>query len=187
MTRKEAAAKIRAMLAAGSAKREVFSTLCGQGVKDRVIAWLIASWADPERCRRNRLHVRILVGIMVVQLLLGIVAVNLLFSRNESLSGGFRLVVMASFVLLVLLFIWGFVTNRVGAYHAYIVLSVVQIAEQFAQQLKVSRFAVDDLLGYAIAIALVVYVFFIRNRLFPDFQLFGPRKVNGQYVFVERA
>jgi hypothetical protein len=47
MNKKEAKAKIAALLAAGSRKAEVLANLSGQGLKDRVLARLIASRPDP--------------------------------------------------------------------------------------------------------------------------------------------
>ena len=39
----------------------------------------------------------------------------------------------------------------------------------------------------AITVLLVGYVWFVRNRLFPDYGWFTPRKVEGRYAFVEHA
>ena len=36
-------------------------------------------------------------------------------------------------------------------------------------------------------VVLVGYVWFVRNRMFPDFGWFTPRKVEGRYAFVETA
>lgn len=139
MNRKEARTKIAAMLSAGSTKSDVFASLSGQGVEDRVLANLIASRPDPERCRRNKLHVCILVGLGILQLLFSLwVAVTLatdaatigpVTSSDWAVIGLF----LAITVPISLLFTWGFATHRVGAYHAYIALLIVQMPKQIGR------------------------------------------------------
>lgn len=45
----------------------------------------------------------------------------------------------------------------------------------------------SSLAGLAISIPLVAYVYFVRNRLFPDYVWFRPRKVDNRYAFVDHA
>lgn len=190
MNRKEAKTKIAAMLSAGSTKSDVFASLSGHGVEDRVLANLIASRPDPGRCRRNKLHVCILVGLGILQLLFSLwVAVTLatdastigpVTSSDWAVIGLF----LAITVPISLLFIWGFATHRVGAYHAYIALLIVQMPKQIG---RLATTPGPSLAGLAISIALVAYVCFVRNRLFPDYVWFRPRKVDNRYAFVDHA
>ncbi|MEK7915292.1 permease, partial [Burkholderia contaminans] len=83
-----------------------------------------------------------------------------------------------------LLFIWGFATHRVGAYHAFILLSLLQLPKTIAE---LGRDPSSALPSLAITVLLVGYVWFVRNRLFPDYGWFTPRKVEGRYAFVEHA
>ncbi|HEF4774510.1 permease [Burkholderia multivorans] len=190
MNKKEAKAKIAALLAAGTRKAEVLANLSGQGLKDRVLARLIASRPDPERCRRNKVHVRILIGIAVVQLLISLDIAYSLFELAGRLGSsrgsgqGVTLLFVALTVPLALLFIWGFATNRVGTYHAFIALSLLQLPKTIAD---LTHDPSDALPTLAITAVLIGYVWFVRNRMFPDYGWFTPRKIDGRYAFVDRA
>ncbi|KVL88726.1 hypothetical protein [Burkholderia stagnalis] len=190
MNKTEAKTSIAAMLSAGSKKSDVLAELSGQGVKDRVLANLIASRPDPERCRQNKLHVRLLIALGILQLLYCLwVAYTLAADAASNGPPSTASVVVIGLFLAVtvplsLLFIWGFATYRVTIYHAYIALSIAQMPK------LIERLATDPgdaLKGLAISIALVVYVYFVRNRLFPDYVWFWPRKAQGRYVFAERG
>ncbi|KWK15524.1 hypothetical protein [Burkholderia stagnalis] len=188
MNKTEAKTSIAAMLSAGSKRSDVLAALSGQGVKDRVLANLIAS--RPERCRQNKLHVRLLIALGILQLLYCLwVAYTLAADAASNGPPSTASVVVIGLFLAVtvplsLLFIWGFATYRVTIYHAYIALSIAQMPK------LIERLATDPgdaLKGLAISIALVVYVYFVRNRLFPDYVWFWPRKAQGRYVFAERG
>ncbi|MGZ2747011.1 permease [Burkholderia stagnalis] len=190
MNKTEAKTRIAAMLSAGSKKSDVLAALSGQGIKDRVLAHLIASRPDPDRCRQNKLHVRLLIALGILQLLFCLwVAYTLVVDAVSIGPLGTTGVVVVAVLLAItvplsLLFIWGFATYRVTVYHAYIALSIAQMPK------LVGRLATDPgdaLTGLAISIALVVYVYFVRNRLFPDYVWFWPRKVAGRYVFAEHG
>ncbi|AIO38593.1 permease [Burkholderia latens] len=180
MNKKEAKTKIAALLSAGARKADVLAELGGQGLKDRVLAHLIASHADPELCRKNQLHTRILVGLGIAQLLISVGLAYLLWADTR--SNGAALLFVAVTVPLSLLFIWGFSTHRVGAYHAFIILSLLQLPKTIAALAHEPSSAVPSL---AVTVVLVGYVWFVRNRMFPDFGWFTPRKVDGRYAFVE--
>ncbi|MGU7773057.1 permease [Burkholderia sp. MR1-5-21] len=190
MNRKEAKTTIEVMLSSGSKKGDVLAALSGQGIKDRVLANLIASRPDPERCRRNKLHVGILVALGILQLLFSLwIAYSLVADAASTgpLDGAGTAIValfLAITVSLSLLFIWGFATYRVAVYHAYIVLLIVQIPKLIG---RLSTDPAGSLGGIVISIALVAYIYFVRNRLFPDFVWFSPRKAGGQYVFADRG
>ncbi|MFP3663181.1 permease, partial [Burkholderia sp. SIMBA_043] len=52
MNKKEARTRIAALLSAGARKADVLAELAGQGLKDQVLARLIASRPDPELCKK---------------------------------------------------------------------------------------------------------------------------------------
>ncbi|CAG9265141.1 Permeases of the major facilitator superfamily [Burkholderia diffusa] len=182
MNKKEAKTRIAALLSAGARKADVLAELAGQGLKDRVLARLIASRPDPELCRKNRVHTRILVALGIAQLLISLALAYLLLV--DGLSIGAAVLFLALTVPLSLLFIWGFATHRVGAYHAFIVLSLLQVPRTIADLGRDPSGALPTL---GVTVILVGYVWFVRNRLFPDFGWFTPRKVEGRYAFVENA
>ncbi|MBI0329899.1 hypothetical protein [Burkholderia plantarii] len=179
MNRKEAKAKVREMLSTGTKKREVFRALSGQGVKDRALAFLIASHLDPRRYADNRIHVRIVIAIACLQLILGLlIGANLGLTRSplEGFIVGGVVVVVAG------LFLWGFATHNAGVYNAFLLLTIVQWARQLRE------FAGDPggtAVALGVSIVIFAYVWFVRGRLFPDFAFISPRKAGGQYVFTE--
>ena len=181
MNRKEAKTRIAVLLSAGTRKADALAELSGQGLKDRVLAHLIASRPDPERCRQNKLHIRIPVALGIAQLAISLM---LAYYFATGAGNGLVLVFLALTVPLSLLFIWGFATHRVGAYHAFILLSLLQVPKTIAEPRTRS---VDRAAEPAITVLLVGYVWFVRNRLFPDYGWFTPRKVEGRYAFVEHA
>ncbi|AOR70544.1 permease [Burkholderia stabilis] len=181
MNRKEAKTRIAVLLSAGTRKADVLADLSGQGLKDRVLAGLIASRADPERCRKNKVHVRILVALGIAQLA---ISLALAYYISATAGTGIVLLFLALTVPLSLLFIWGFATHRVGAYHAFILLSLLQLPKTIADLGRDPSTALPSLV---ITILLVGYVWFVRNRIFPDYGWLTPRKVEGRYAFVEHA
>ncbi|WP_423380825.1 permease [Burkholderia sp. LMG 32019] len=189
MNRKEAKTRIAVLMSAGKRKADVLADLSGQGLKDRVLAGLIAARPDPERCRKNKVHVRILVALAIVQLMNGLTfAYGVSTAGDLGISGalgnGLVMLLLALNVLLSLLFIWGFATHRVGAYHAFILLSLVQLPKTITELGRSPSTALPSLV---VTVLLVGYVWFVRNRMFPDYGWFTPRKVEGRYAFVEHA
>ena len=182
MNKKEAKTRIAALLSAGARKADVLAELAGQGLKDRVLARLIASRPDPELCRKNKVHTRVLIALGIAQLLISVALAYLILV--DGLNMGAAVLFLALTVPLSLLFIWGFATHRVGAYHAFIILSLLQVPKTIADLGRDPSTALPTL---GVTVILVGYVWFVRNRLFPDFGWFTPRKVEGRYAFVETA
>ncbi|AOI94787.1 hypothetical protein [Burkholderia sp. LA-2-3-30-S1-D2] len=182
MNKKEAKTRIAALLSAGARKADVLAELAGQGLKDRVLARLIASRPDPELCRKNKVHTRVLIALGIAQLLISVALAYLILV--DGLNMGAAVLFLALTVPLSLLFIWGFATHRVSAYHAFIILSLLQVPKTIADLGRDPSTALPTL---GVTVILVGYVWFVRNRLFPDFGWFAPRKVEGRYAFVESA
>ncbi len=180
MNRKEAKREIDRMLAEGRRKGEVFDALQGQGVKDRRLAYLIASHVDPRRVERNRVHVRIVVAIMALQLVLGLLMAFYVGVVLESLAGGLVIGVVVTAIMAA--FIHGFLRNSASAYTVYAALTGVQLAR------GLRGFETEPgttAISFMVAIALVAYLLFVQQRLFPDLRPFGMRKQAGRYVFVD--
>ena len=177
MNKKEAWAKVTGMLSAGEKKQDVFAALSGKGVKDQVLAYFIASHVDPRRCAENKTHRRIVIAIAYFQVVAAIVTgIDIAIERSVTVG----LLVGAISLLFAVLFVWGFSKNKAGAYNAFLFLSLSQFWRQFR---GFSEDPVMTTLGLAIGLGLIVYIGFVRYRLFPDFVFLGARKVNGRYVF----
>jgi hypothetical protein len=177
MDKKEARAKVEELLSTGTAKRDVFAQLSGQGVNDNQLAYLIASYPDPARCAEHAKKVKWLVAIMIVQALILLPAGFLIGATIGPVAAG---LIGTLCMLIPLLFAYGFYTNRVGAYNAYILLSIVQLPNAFKGFMSAP---VASAIGLLIAIGIVVLVWHVRDKIFPDFTFVTPRKVNKEYVF----
>ena len=179
MNKKEIQAKVRELLLAKTPKATVFRQLSGQGVKDSQLAYFIASYADPQRCKRYQSQVNILIGIMFVLALIGFFVG---FGIGAKISPNAQWITGALIALITLLFAWGFYANRVGAYNAYIMLSLIQLPK------SLEGFTSDPIpttIAFAINIALLAYVLYVQKKIFPDFAFITPKKVKGEYVFTD--
>ena len=65
-----------------------------------------------------------------------------------------------------------------------ILLSLLQLPKTIAELGRDPSTALPSLVITAL---LVGYVWYVRNRMFPDYGWFTPRKVEGRYAFVEHA
>jgi hypothetical protein len=179
MDRKEIKAQVAQLLSGGVTKSDVFARLTGQGVKDRLVAYFIAAHADPQRCRDNRGHRRAVLVIAYLQVFLGALAG---FAAGRAISPLAGLIVAAIAISISLLFVWGFSKNKVGAYNAYLILTLTQLPRQFSGMTERPESTAIALL---IGLGLLAYIWYVRSRLFPDFAFMAPKKVAGKYVFSE--
>jgi hypothetical protein len=179
MDRKEIKAQVVQLLADGVAKSEVFSRLAGQGIKDRAVAYQIAAYADPQRCRANHGHLIVVRVIAWLQVLLGLLIGFAIGIRISPVAGLICAGVIGGFALL---FVWGFSKNSFIAYRAYLLLTITQFPRQLT---GFDAHPMPTLISLLIGLALFAYIWFVRSRIFPDFNFVSPRKVNGRYVFAE--
>jgi len=176
MNKNEVRAKVTEMLSAGEKKQDVFAGLSGKGVKDRVLAYLIASHVDLRRCVENRTYRRIAIAIAYYHVVVAIFSAYIVIDRLVTLG----LVLGAILLLFAALFVWGFWKNKASVYNVYLILSLTQLPLRFLEFLE---YPAGASAGLAIDIGLITYVWFVRQRLFPDLAFIGTRKVDGRYVF----
>lgn len=177
MNKKEVQAKVYELLAAGTPKAKVFEQLTGQGVKDSQLAYSIASFADPSRCDNHERKVNILITVMFIQAL---IAFFMGFGIGAKIGPNAKWIAGALIALIPLLFAWGFYAHRVGAYNAYILLTIIQLPRSFE---GFTSSPVATSIAIAISVAVLAYVWYVREKLFPDFAFITPKKVKGEYVF----
>lgn len=177
MDKKQIKAKVTELLSSGVAKSEVFTQLSGLGVKDRVLAYLIAAYADPVRCIEHNGKVNILITLMFI---LALVYFFIGFGIGTSMGPNAKWLWGGICALIPLLFAWGFYNHKVGAYNTYIVLTLAQSSQSFN---GFTSAPIATSIGIAINIALLGYVWYVRDKLFPGFQFTTPKKIKGQYVF----
>lgn len=177
MKSKETKAKVAEMLSSGVTKSAVFAQLVGQGVRDSRLAYFIAAHAYPHRCDEHDRKINIAITLMFIQAL---VAFVLGFTFGAKIGPNASWILGGLTASIPLLFAWGFYANRVGAYNAYILLSLIQTPKGF------SNFAsspIGSSINIAIGLAMLIYVWRVRTKLFPDFGFITPKKAKGQYVF----
>jgi hypothetical protein len=177
MNKKEIKTKVHEQLSAGKLKSEVYSELSAQGADKKQLAFIIASYANPDLCESQKTHINILIVIMCMQALIGLITG---FVAGSEIGSNAKFIVGFIGLSIPLLFAWGFYTNRVGAYTAYIFLTLIQFPKTLAGlSSNPTATAIIALINFCI----LVYVWYIRGKIFPDFAFAGPKKINGEYVF----
>lgn len=175
MTKNEIKARVIECLSSGVSKSATFEKLSGQGVKDSQLAYLIASYPNQNQCAAQDKKIDALILIMFVQaLLVAIIG----YSIGAKIGPNAKWIFSGIMMLIPLLFAWGFYKHRVGAYNAYILLSIVQLPQMFK---GFSETPVGTSIGVAISISTLALVYFVRWKIFPDFAWLSPVKVKGKY------
>ncbi len=179
MNKKEIKAKVGELLSLGTPKAKVFAQLSGQGGRDSQLAYFVAAHPNPIRCEKHSGKVNVLIVIMLIQ---AVMAFFVGYFASAKMGSSAQLMIALSAIPIALLFVWGFYTNRVGAYNAYIVLSIVQ-APQTLTSLTTTSLA--SWIGFAVSIGVMFYVIYVRENIFPGFLMTTPKKIKGEYVFVD--
>jgi len=177
MNRKELRGEVAERLASGMTKSSVFQALSSPSIKDRKLAYAIASYPSPRLCEANKIHIRVLVVFAYLQGVLGLL-VGFFIGLEESRLGGLVFAVVVAAIAL--LFAHGFKKNNVGAYNAYLVLTISQFPRQLEGFATSPTIAV---IGLVIALGVFAYVAYVRSKIFPDFTFMSLRKNQGKYVF----
>ncbi len=179
MDKKRMRTRARELLVNGMTKSKVFEQLSGQGVKDAPLAYFIASYVTPAHRDAHRGKIRILIAIMLIQALIGF----FVGYGVGALMGPDAAWIIGGLITAIPLWIgWGFHKNWVGAYNAYIVLTIIQGYRMF-----------DGFTSAPIATSVVVVINFailllvchVREKLFPGFLLTTPKKMKDRYVFMD--
>lgn len=177
MTKNEMKLMVRELLTAGTPKSQVFAQLRGKGIKDKHLAFAIASYADPIRCSQHDHEVNVLITIMFVQALIGFL---LGYYAGAEIGPNAKWILAIIIASIPLLFAWGFYMHRVTAFHVYIVLTMVQmpnVLKGFSVQ------PVATTIALVINLSVLAYVYYLRDKLFPDFAFISPKKLKGEYKF----
>lgn len=177
MNKKEIQIEIERRLSQGQSKSSVFQQLSGQGVKDRVLAYLIASYADPQKCDQHAKLIDAMIVISWLQL-----AWVVLIAIGLGLKAGLVVMLIATALLggFAYLFVWGFTSTKAWAYNATIFMSIINLP----QALKgFDKSPMASSVGFTLGIGLIAFTWYVRGKLFPDFQFIAPKKVKGVYVF----
>ena len=177
MTKKEIKNKVNQLLASGATKSSVFDQLSGQGINDKQLAYIVASYASPDLTEQYASKVNTLITLMFVQALL-LFFVGYFIGAKIGPNAQWIVAVLSAAIPL--LFAWGFYNNYVGAYNTYMLLYIVQFYRQFSGFMDSP---VVSSIGLAIGLGMFAFVWYLQHKIFPDFNFISPKKVKGQYVF----
>jgi len=177
MKKKEIQAQINSRLSNGESKSSTFRQLSGQGVSDRVVAHMIASYASHALCNRHSKLIDAMIVISWLQL-----ALVVLVSIAVGLKAGLVAVMLITALLgaFAYLFVWGFTNNKAWAYNATIVLSIVNLPKTLT---GFSATPISSTVGVALSVGLIAFTWYVRSKIFPDFAFIAPKKLKGAYVF----
>jgi len=177
MNKKELQIEIRRRLSNGENKSHIFQSLRGQEFSDHQIAYMIASYAHPERCVRYAKLTKAMV--MLAWLQLGLSAlVSFWLGMPLGLIGRFVIVGIA--VGVSYLFVWGFSRNKVWAYNVTILCTIINLPKSLA---GFSQAPIITVVSLLLAFALLAFTIYVRSMLFPDFAFLAVRRNGGAYVF----
>ncbi|RBL68868.1 hypothetical protein V9L13_03490 [Pseudomonas sp. RSB 5.4] len=177
MDKKEIKRQAMQMLEAGRSKTETFKALSGGVVKDKVLAYWIGSRPDPQLLERHAGKIKILLGLIYAQALFGLVGGYFL---GLTISAGFAIVLGLLAGGISLLFAWGFYRNSAQTYTVYTLLSISQVPQMFKDY---AEDPVSVIIGVVTTLAMVFFVAWVKNLLFPDLGFMGSKKIKGQFVF----
>lgn len=177
MNRYDIRQKIEQGTAQGRSKTELFEQLRGQGLSDSKLAHDVAAEPAPALCIAHRSKVRVIVCLMLFQAVLGFLVV---FGAGDSRHPFFTFGAGLVLVAINLAFAWGFYSNRIAAYNAYLVLRLLGFHNTIDELIR-HPVVGGILLLYALGV--FVFIGMVRSALFPDFALFGVRKIGGSYAF----
>lgn len=177
MNKQEIRADVDRRIAQGEKKSDVFAALQGQGVRDGVLANLIASHVDAALIST---HARLIKGMVIIAWMQ--VVLGTLFCLSMALKSGaiFGLVLAAVVAGVSYLFVWGFQRHQAWAYNVTIMLSIVNLPKALT---NVASEPASSVLSLILGVSWIAYAWFVRSKIFPDFVFLGPRKVRGTYQF----
>lgn len=177
MNKKEIKAQVKELISSGVPKPEVFAKLSGKGLKDNQLAHFIASYADPYLCDLHDRKINVLITLMFIQAVFALLAG---FGIGAQIGPNAQLIFAALCALVPLLFAFGFYKHMAGAYNAYILLAIVNLPRQLE---GFSSSPVVTSVALAMSVGMLGYVWYVRQKIFPDFSFISPKKIKGQYVF----
>ena len=177
MEKSEIKRMVRELLAAGQGKTATFAQLSGQGMKDKQLATVIASHADPALTEAHRGKVRVLIVIMLIQ---AILAFSVGYGIGYKLGPNAPWIASALMTLVPLAFAWAFYANKAVVYETYVMLSILGVARTLDGFVTAP---LSTLAGMLISAALCGFVLYVQSKVFPDLRFLSPKKVAGKFVF----
>ena len=179
MEKKEIKAEIKRLLPTTS-RKEIYQSLLEKGADKKTAARCLASTPDMAAAAFHQDKTNILIAGMLLLMAASIVLFLFIGLLDKSADVG---VIIGFVVLFSLLFCWGFYKNSLLAYNAYIVIALIQFPGLFEDFMASP---IINTIMLAISVFLFALVWILRSKIYPDDDdWFGPKKVNGNYVFTD--
>lgn len=178
MGKKSLKQQIHECLSQGMSKAEAFAKFQGAGAKDSRLAQIIAAYPDPLLCQAHRVKRRLVIALASLQLILALGSGLVLGARHGAVL---QLCIAGGIALIPALLLWAFMRNLVGAYNAYIYLSLMQLPSLLGGW---GAHPGQTVAAVVLNLGFVLFVRNVRESLFPYATLFGTRKRDGRYAFL---
>ncbi|WP_415889172.1 hypothetical protein ACMXYV_14500 [Neptuniibacter sp. SY11_33] len=180
MSKQRIKSSVTELLNRGVPKREVFEQLRNSGVTDTTLATLIA--ATPDEIL-NELHEgknKLFVTLFMLTSALAIWGSYVVATPEH------KQVTLVISLAVSICFTMGFLRRSLLAYNFYLVLCGITIGRELFACIYGGTVPIPQMIGIALSIGLLLFAWFIRTRLYPDFRFFGVKKGhNGEYVFTD--
>jgi len=179
MKKKELHKEIKILSKQGLTKTAIFEQLKSHSsIKERKLATMVAAIPDKILCQLHSGKNNALITLMFIQALVGGLAgyfIGLEISESSAIT-------FAAFIAgIPLLLAFGFYRHNYQAFQIYIFLTLLGLSNSFK---GFDEDPASTLIGLSINIGMLVYVVYVKSKLFPEFAFWGLKKgQEGEYQF----
>lgn len=177
MKARKAKKEMQALFEQGFSREEIFERFIGAGLPEKRVASLVASLKDHTLYQLYSGRNNLLVSIMFIH---SIAAAFIGYIAGLDMGGQARLWLAGIAALIPLLFMIGFYKYSLGAYLAYIFLSLTQMPRSFEGFNEAPIIVASGLL---ITVATVLLVWHVKSKLYPYFGMLGAKQRDGRFDF----
>ncbi|EDM46958.1 hypothetical protein MDG893_15992 [Marinobacter algicola DG893] len=168
---------MQALFEQGFNREEIFERFIGRDLPEKRVASLVASLKDDTLCQLYSGRNNFLISVMFVH---SIAAAFIGYIAGSDMEGQAPLWLAGIAALIPLLFMFGFYKYNLGAYLAFVFLSLTQMPRSF-EGFNDAPVVVAS--GLLITIGTVVLVWHVKSKLYPYFGVFGAKQQGGRFDF----
>ena len=178
MNKKELIKTMQSEFDNGEALSNIYEKYKSEDISEKKFATLVASLKDQNLILKHKTANRVLISLMVLITIFTAIAGYGIGVDAASTNP----IYWCAIAIIPMIFLYNFVKVNYQAYLAYVLLSITQFPkslDNFGAEL------VTDIIGVALSIFLIAFVWYLKNKLFPYMGFFGVKKgANEQYAFV---
>lgn len=179
MKKKELHKEIKNLSKQGLTKTAIFEQLkIHPSIKEKKLATMVAAVPDKILCQLHSGKNNVLITLMFIQALFGgLFGYFLGLEISEASAVTFACIVAG----IPLLLAFGFYRHNYQAFQIYIVLTLIGLSSSLK---GFDEEPISTLIGLTINIGMLVYVSYVKSKLFPEFAFLGLKKrPEGEYQF----